>query len=58
MRALLIVTIVSLSLNALLQIILLMHAIITDDDAEYRSIPNILYSVALIMMFAQKLMEL
>lgn len=58
MRALLIVTIVFLSLNALLQIILLMHAIITDDNAGYQYIPNLLYSVALIIMFAQKLTEL
>lgn len=42
----------------LLESQLLMHAIITDDDAGYQHIPNLLYSVALIIMFAQELTEL
>lgn len=55
MRALLIVLIVLVSLNALLDLILAIYSLITDDSAGYRCTPSFLASVALIIALAQKL---
>lgn len=58
MRAFLIVLIVFLSLNAQLNLILAIHSLITDDDEGFWCVPNFLYSVAFIIMFAQELSEI
>ena len=55
MRALLIVLIVSLSLNALLNLILAIYSLITDDSDGFGYAPSFLASVALIIALAQKL---
>lgn len=58
MRALLIISIVLLSLNALLNLITAIHSLITDDDEGFWYVPNFLASVALIIALAQELTEL
>lgn len=58
MRALLIISIVLLSLNALLNLITAIHSLITDDDEGFWYVPNFLYSAAFIIMFAQELSEI
>lgn len=58
MRALLIVLIVSLSLNALLNLILAIYSLITDDSDGSLYAPSFLASVALIIVLAQELTEL
>lgn len=58
MRALLIVLIVSLSLNALLNLILAIYSLITDDSDGSWYAPSFLASVALIIALAQELTEL
>ncbi len=55
MRALLIVLIVSLSLNALLNLILAIYSLITDDSDGSWYAPSFLVSVALIIVFTQQL---
>lgn len=55
MRALLIVSIVSLSLNALLNLIFAIYSLITDDSDGFWYAPSFLASVALIIALAQKL---
>ena len=55
MRALLIISIVLLSLNALLNLVTAIHSLITDDDEGFWCVPNFLAYVALIIALAQKL---
>lgn len=55
MRAALIVSIVLLSLNALLNLITAIHSLITDDDEKFGCVPNFLASVALIIVLTQQL---
>lgn len=55
MRALLIILIVLLSLNALLNLITAIHSLITDDDEEFWSVSNFLASVAMIIVLTQQL---
>lgn len=55
MRALLIVLIVSLSLNALLNLILAIYSLITDDSDGSWCAPSFLASVALIIVLTQQL---
>lgn len=55
MRALLIVLIVSLSLNALLNLILAIYSLITDDSDGSWYGPSFLVSVALIIVLTQQL---
>lgn len=55
MRALLIVLIVSLSLNALLNLILAIYSLITDDSDGSWYVPSFLVSVALIIVLTQQL---
>ena len=55
MRALLIVLIVSLSLNALLSLILAIYSLITDDSDGSWYAPSFLASVALIIVLTQQL---
>lgn len=55
MRALLIISIVLLSLNALLNLITAIHSLITDDDEEFWCVPNFLASVAMIIVLTQQL---
>lgn len=58
MRALLIVLIVFLSLNALLNLISAIFSLITDDSDGSWCAPSFLASVALIIVLAQELTEL
>lgn len=58
MRALLIVLIVLLSLNALLNLILAIYSLITDDSDGFWGAPSFLASVALIIVLTQQLTEL
>lgn len=58
MRALLIVLIVFLSLNALLNLILAIYSLITDDRDGFWGAPSFLASVALIIVLTQQLTEL
>lgn len=58
MRALLIVLIVFLSLNALLNLISAIYSLITDDSDGFWGAPSFLASVALIIALAQELTEL
>ena len=58
MRALLIVLIVFLSLNALLDLILAIYSLITDDSDGSWCAPSFLASVALIIVLTQQLTEL
>ena len=55
MRALLIVLIVFLSLNALLNLILAIYSLITDDSDGFWGTPSFLASVALIIVLTQQL---
>ena len=55
MRALLIVLIVFLSLNALLNLILAIYSLITDDSDGFWCAPSFLASVALIIALTQQL---
>ncbi len=55
MRALLIVLIVFLSLNALLNLILAIYSLITDDSDGSWCAPSFLVSVALIIVLTQQL---
>lgn len=55
MRALLIISIVLLSLNALLNLITSIHSLITDDDEGFWCVPNFLASVAMIIVLTQHL---
>lgn len=58
MRALLIVLIVFLSLNTLLNLILAIYSLITDDSDGFWGAPSFLASVALIIVLTQQLTEL
>ncbi len=58
MRALLIVLIVFLSLNALLNLIFAIYSLITDDSDGFWGAPSFLASVALIIVLTQQLTEL
>lgn len=55
MRALLIVLIVFLSLKALLNLILAIYSLITDDSDGFWGAPSFLASVALIIVLTQQL---
>ncbi len=55
MRALLIILIVLLSLNALLNLIMAIYSLITDDDEEFLCVSNFLASVAMIIVLTQQL---
>lgn len=55
MRALLIVLIVLLSLNALLNLILAIYSLITDDSEGFWCVPDFLASVAMIIVLTQQL---
>lgn len=55
MRALLIVLIVLLSLNALLDLILAIYSLITDDSDGFWGVPSFLASVAMIIVLTQQL---
>lgn len=55
MRALLIISIALLSLNALLNLITAIHSLITDDDEGCWCVPTFLASVAMIIVLTQQL---